>query len=313
MRIESLRDAFGEELAAMADTNAQIVVLDGDLANSTRADIFAERHPTRFIECGIAEQNMVGVAAGLATLGFRPWVSTFAAFLARRALDQVDVSIAQPKLPVVLVGGYAGVLNGRNGRTHHSLVDYGIMRSLPAMTVIAPCDAQETRLAMRELAALDGPAYLRLARDPSPVVSTQSSFRIGDPVVLTDSAQRPDVVLVSTGVQSSRVAAAASTLERAGVRVRVVHLPTIAPLKTAMVLPLLDADLVFVVEDHSPIGGIGALILELISQSPSISFKRIDVGTYTQAAPNDDLLNIFSLSSAAVATAVRTALSSANA
>ena len=143
-----MRDAWGQALAELANEYPELVVLDGDLANSTRADIFAEAHPDRFFEMGIAEQNMIGVAAGLATVGFVPWISTFAAFVAKRALDQIRVVVAQPHLNVKLCGSYSGILTGKTGKTHQSVEDIAVFRAMPGVTTIAPADGDE--LALRD-------------------------------------------------------------------------------------------------------------------------------------------------------------------
>jgi len=155
------RVAFGETLVELADLYPDLLLLDGDLANSTRADILHQARPDRFLEMGIAEQNLVGVAAGLATLGFIPWVSSFAAFIASRALDQIRVVVAQPGLNVKLAGGYSGLLTGSTGKTHQSVDDIAIFRAMPHMTVVAPADAVEARAAMYALMEHYGPAYLR--------------------------------------------------------------------------------------------------------------------------------------------------------
>ncbi len=164
----SQRETFGVTLTELAGGDPRVLVLDGDLANSTRVDIFAAAHPRQFLEMGIAEQNMVGVAAGLATQGFVPIVSTFACFAVYRALDQIRVLIAQPHLNVKIVGGYSGLLTGFTGKTHQAIDDLSVMRSIPGMVVIAPADENETRTALRAAIEYDGPVYMRLTRDPGP-------------------------------------------------------------------------------------------------------------------------------------------------
>jgi transketolase len=154
---KSLRDAFGEILSDLGAENPDVLVLDGDLANSTRADIFAERVPGQFLEMGIAEQNMMGVAAGLATMGFIPFISTFACFAVKRALDQVRVVIAQPGLNVKITGGYSGILTGKTGKTHQAVEDIAVMRAMPHMTTLVPADAVELRGMLRAAVATPGP------------------------------------------------------------------------------------------------------------------------------------------------------------
>src|SRR5688500_12256356 len=155
----AMREAWGHALVDLAQSHPELLVLDGDLANSTRADIFAEAVPDRFLEMGIAEQNLLGVAAGLATVGFVPWISTFAAFLAKRALDQIRVVIAQPHLDVKLCGSYSGILTGKTGKTHQSVEDLAVFRATPGVVTSAPADAVELRSAMAAMMANPGPTY----------------------------------------------------------------------------------------------------------------------------------------------------------
>ena len=180
MTSPSQREVFGRTLVELAAEDERVVVLDGDLANSTRADIFADAYPDRFLAMGIAEQNMAGVAAGLATLGFVPWVSTFAAFAVKRDLDQVRVVIAQPGLNVKICGAYSGLLTGFTGKTHQSVEDIAVMRAMPNMVVLAPADAHEARAAIVAATAHDGPVYMRVGRDASPDVFDEACrFEIG--------------------------------------------------------------------------------------------------------------------------------------
>src|SRR5688572_33334766 len=176
----AMREAWGQALVDLAGRYPELLVLDGDLANSTRADIFAAAVPDRFFEMGIAEQNMVGVAAGMATLGFVPWLSTFAAFMANRATDQVRIVVAQPHLNVKMCGGYTGILTGKTGKTHQSIEDIAVFRAMPGMTTLAPADGNDLRAAMRAMMEDPNPTYLRLTRDPSPVVFPENhEFTIG--------------------------------------------------------------------------------------------------------------------------------------
>src|SRR5579872_184557 len=174
------RDVFGDTLIELCRADPRVVVLDGDLANSTKADKVAAAVPDSFYMLGIAEQNLAGVAAGMASAGLIPWVSSFAAFLATRDLDQVRVVVAQPALNVKLAAHYSGILTGYTGKTHQVVNDLAIMRSLPHMACVAPCDAIEARAAMLALNDYEGPVYLRLTRDPAPaVVAADSVFELG--------------------------------------------------------------------------------------------------------------------------------------
>ena len=164
------RDAFGDTLVELIDRDERVYVLDGDLANSTKADIVSRERPDRFLMMGIAEQNMMGVAAGMATCGLVPWLSSFACFIVNRDLDQLRVVVAQPNLPVKLCGAYSGLLTGKTGKTHQDVSDVSVMRAMPNMTVLAPADAVEVAACMRVANDLPGPVYVRMTRDPEPVI-----------------------------------------------------------------------------------------------------------------------------------------------
>src|SRR5699024_6537452 len=185
-------------------------------------------HPERFFEMGIAEQNMLGVAAGLATTGYVPWISTFSAFLAKRALDQIRVVVAQTGLNVKMAGSYSGILTGKTGKTHQAVEDIAVFRAMPNVVTIVPADAVELRQAMTAMMHDDRPTYLRLTRDPSPAISDDRyAFRIGKAPLLRDGA---DIGIISTGVQTTRALDAADLLAESGVQASVLHVPTIKPL-----------------------------------------------------------------------------------
>src|SRR3990172_3858031 len=225
---KALRFAWGEEVAELAKTDPRIVVLDGDLGSSTGADIFENAHPDRFFQMGIAEQNMLGVAAGMATVGFVPFVSTFACFAVARALDSLRVLIAQPKLPVKIAGSYAGLLAGMTGKTHLMFDDVAIMRAMANMVTVAPADEVESRQAVRAIVAYDGPVYLRLTRPNTPILFDDTyRFELGKSVVVRHGG---DVTVFSSGVQTTRAFEAAELLAADGIDVHLVHVPTIKPL-----------------------------------------------------------------------------------
>jgi transketolase len=293
---EALRDAWGMALCALADADDRLVVLDGDLANSTKADTFAKCHPDRFYEMGIAEQNLIGVAAGMATLDLVPWVSTFAAFLAKRALDQIRVVVAQPGLNVKLCGGYTGILTGKTGKTHQSVEDIAVFRAMPGVVTIAPADANELRSAMAAMLDDDRPTYLRLTRDPSPVVLSASyEFAIGKAVLLRRGS---DIGLISTGVQTTRTLQAAERLAELGVSASVLHVPTLKPLDADAICELAAATgAVVTSEDHSIIGGLGGAVAEVLAERQPTRMRRIGLqDTYGESGPNDALLEKYGLS-----------------
>jgi transketolase len=299
----AMRDAWGNGLKTLGAEFPDLLVLDGDLANSTKADIFADAYPDCFFEMGIAEQNLVGVAAGLATLGFVPWISTFAAFLAKRALDQIRVVVAQPHLNVKLCGSYSGILTGKTGKTHQSVEDLAVFRAMPGVVTIAPVDANELLGAMRAMMAHDGPVYLRLTRDPSPLIFPDDhEFEIGKAVKLRDGA---DVGIISTGVQTVRALEAANQLADQGVSAAVLHVPTLKPLDVESIVDVARrTGAVVTAEDHSIIGGLGSAVAETLAEHLPTRMTRVgwrDV--YGESGANDALLEKYGLSSRHVADA----------
>jgi len=303
-----MRDAWGEALVELAGPYPDLVVLDGDLANSTKADTFAAAVPDRFFEMGIAEQNMLGVAAGLATVGYVPWISTFAAFLAKRALDQIRVVIAQPHLNVKMCGSYSGILTGKTGKTHQSVEDIAIFRAMPGVVTIVPADVVELRSAMTVMMETPGPVYLRLTRDPSPTIFPETyQFAIGAGVLLRDGG---DIGLIGTGVQTVRVLEAADLLAAAGIAAAVLHLPTLKPLDVAAIVALADrTGAIVTAEDHSIIGGLGGAVAETLGEHRPTPLRRIGwQDTYGESAPNDALLEKYALSPRHIAAAARTLL-----
>jgi len=307
--VKAQRESWGETLVSLAASDPTIVMLDGDLANSTKADLFAAAYPERFFEVGIAEQNMVGMAFGLSTLGFRPWLSSFGVFFTHRALDSVRMLLAQTGAPVRMAASYTGLLNGRNGKTHQDIEDLAIMRAMPGMTVLAPADAVEMAAAVRWAASHSGPVYLRIARDPvDDVFSGEYAFRMGDVHVLREGT---DAILVSTGVQTSRVVDAADELQAMGINVAVVHVPSIKPVNELALREAVSGDApIFTIEEHSIIGGLGGLVSEIMSSSNVC--KRVTrmglTDAWSESASNDYLLNKHGLSSARVVEQVRASL-----
>jgi transketolase len=287
----------------------RVAVVDGDLATSTKADLFADAFPDRFFEIGIAEQNMVGVAFGLSTLGFRPWLSTFGVFLTHRALDPIRMLVSQTGAPVKIAASYAGLLNGSSGKTHQDIEDLAIMRAMPGMTVIAPADAVEAEAATRWAAEHEGPVYLRLARDAvADVFNPGYSFVQGAVHILREG---DGAILVSTGVQSSRVMDAAGLLAAEGIETRVVHVPCLKPLDEAALLTALSGSApIFTIEEHSIIGGLGGLVSELVTGTTlGKTVTRLGLAdAWSESAPNAYLLDKYGLSAVRVAEQVSHAL-----
>lgn len=290
----------------LCEADPRVVLLDGDLANSTKADKLAGAHPERFFMMGIAEQNLAGVAAGLASVGLKPWVASFAAFLATRDLDQVRVVVAQPGLNVKFAAHYSGIQTGFTGKTHQVVNDISIMRSLPQMTVVAPCDGAEARQAMIALNALDGPAYLRLQRDPTESLPQEggTGFRIGHARVLH---RGNDVALISTGGQTLRALRAAHELADLGISAAVLHISTIKPIDVeAVVSTASSARCVLTCEEHSVLGGLGGAVAEILAERNPMRMARLGLQDVDgESGPNEALLKKYGLSEAHV---VRAAL-----
>lgn len=300
--MKALREVWGETLVEVANENPRLLLLDADVANSTKADIFAAARPERFIQLGIAEQNMVGTAVGLAGRGFVPWASSFTIFLTHRALDPIRMLVAQTNANVKLAAAYSGLLTGLTGRTHQDVQDLAIMRAMPNMTVLSPADPVECAAMIRWATDHVGPVYLRVARDPAPDVFDES-YRFTPGVVHT-IRDGSDVTLVSTGVQTSRLLGAADALEQAGVSARIVHVPTIKPVdEDALLAALEGSPLIVSVEEHSVLGGLGGLVAELTSERGGFSpLRRIGLqDVWTESAPNDFLLDKYGLSGERVA------------
>ena len=307
--MKAQRDVWGQTLVDLARTDLRVAVVDGDLATSTKADLFADAFPDRFFEIGIAEQNMVGVAFGLSTLGFRPWLSTFGVFLTHRALDPIRMLVSQTGAPVKIAASYAGLLNGSSGKTHQDIEDLAIMRAMPGMTVIAPADAVEAEAAIRWAAEHEGPVYLRLARDAvAEVFNPGYSFVQGAVHILREG---DGAILVSTGVQSSRVMDAARLLAAQGIETRVVHVPCLKPLDEAALLTALSGPApIFTIEEHSIIGGLGGLVSELVTGTTlGKTVTRLGLAdAWSESAPNAYLLDKYGLSAVRVAEQVSHAL-----
>lgn len=305
---KSLRQAFGETITELAQNDERIVVLDGDTGSSTMTSIFEKEHQDRFFQMGIAEQNMVGMAAGMATAGLVPIVSTFACFIVSRAHDSIRVLIAQPRANVKLFGGYAGLLAGMTGKTHLMWDDISIMRAMGNMAVVAPVDEIETRRAIETIVEYDGPVYVRLTRPNVPiVVDDDYQFELGKTLTVREGS---DVTVFSTGTHTSRVLEAADELAAEGIEAHVVHVPTIKPLDAAAVVAAAEkTGFVFTTEEHTVIGGLGGAIAETLSQeSPTPMVVHGLADGFGESGPDGDLLEKYGISAGRTAAAIRDAL-----
>lgn len=271
-----MRSAFGDALVELGRADEKVVVLDADVGSSTRSIRFRKYFPERFYQIGVAEQNMMGIAAGLAASGFIPFASTFAAFASRRACDQVSVSIAYPRLNVKINGGYGGVSTGKAGATHQAFEDLAIMRAIPNMTVIAPADAVETGKAVFAAAEYVGPVYLRTVRCAVPTIfDGEHDFKIGRSFTIREGK---DLALISTGMMTAKAIKAFEVLRKEGISVRVIHMPTLKPIDEAVIIKAsCEIGRIITLEDHSVIGGLGSAVAEVLTAHAPCYLRRLGV------------------------------------
>jgi transketolase len=265
----------GEELASLADADARIVVLTADLAHANRTIDFAARHPARFFNIGVAEQNMISIAAGMAAAGLMPFAATFAAYVALLACEQIRTDCAYPGMPVRILGHHSGMSLGFYGTSHHSLEDLGIMRTIAGLTVVCAADANQLRAILRASLDHPRPMYIRLGRgrDPEVYPEVPADFEIGRAARLTEGT---DLALITTGSEVHGCLAAAHALASAGVRARVVDMHTISPLDKAEVLAAAaQTGAVLTVEEHNVTGGLGSAVAEVLAEAGvSVPFRR---------------------------------------
>lgn len=293
---KATRVSFGEALSELADTNPDIIVLDADLAAATNTAIFKKAHPERFFDCGIAEANMVGVAAGLATAGKIPVAASFAMFATGRAFEQIRNSVAYPNLNVKIAGSHAGISTGEDGATHQCLEDIGIMRTIPGMVVLNPADHWEMKAATKAALEYQGPVYIRLGRlavdsfnDPETY-----EFELGKGITLRDGA---DITVIATGLCVLESLKAVDELIKEGKSVRLINIHTIKPIDRELVIKAAqETGRIITVEEHNVIGGLGDAVCEVTSSECPVPVRRI--GVYDQfgySGPAKELLDIFGL------------------
>ncbi len=294
---KATRESFGEAVTALAEQDPNIVVLDADLAEATKTGIFKKKFPERFIDCGIAEANMVGIAAGLATCGKTPFAASFAMFSAGRAYEQVRNSVGYPHLNVKIVGSHAGISVGEDGATHQCCEDIALMRTIPGMTVLNPADHYEMIEAVKAAAELKGPVYLRLGRlaVESCTQDAAEPFQLGKGRTLRDGN---DITIVATGLMVREALLAAESLQAAGIDARVIDIHTIKPLDTELILKAAkETGRIVTVEEHSVIGGLGEAVCACLSEELPTPVTRIGVNdVFGHSGPAVDLLKQFGLS-----------------
>ncbi|WP_427340379.1 transketolase family protein [Caloranaerobacter sp. DY30410] len=300
------RDAYGEALKELGKINKDVVVLDADLSKSTRTNWFKEEFPERFINVGIAEQNLIGTAAGLAAAGKIPFASSFAMFATGRAYEIIRNSVAYPKLNVKIAATHAGITVGEDGASHQSVEDLSLMRTIPNMVVINPADGVEAKAAVLEAAKYYGPVYIRLGRSKVPVIFNEDDykFEIGKGIMLEDGT---DATIIATGVMVSAALEARKKLEEEGIKVRVINIHTIKPIdKDIIIKAAQDTGAIVTAEEHSIIGGLGSAVSEVLVENYPVVVERIGIkDTFGESGNSDELLVKYGLTAENIVEAVK--------
>lgn len=303
------REAYGKALAELAKLNENVVVLDADLSKSTKTADFKAVCPERFFNMGIAEGNMMGVAAGLSTCGKIPFVSTFAMFAAGRAFEQIRNSICYPKLNVKVCATHAGLTVGEDGASHQTVEDISLMRSIPNMVVISPADAVETEAAIKAIADYNGPCYVRLGRAAVNVINDADTykFEIGKGVVLSEGK---DVTIVATGIMVDAALEAKEILAKEGIASKVINIHTIKPIDSELIIEAAkETGTIVTVEEHSIIGGLGSAVTEVISEKYPVPVLKVGVkDVFGESGKPDELLKGYGLTSDDIVKKVKEAI-----
>lgn len=300
-----IRNGYGEGLVLAGEENERVVALCADLIESTRTQAFTEKFPQRFVEVGVAEQNLATVAAGMALEGKIPFIASYATFSPGRNWEQIRTTICYNDVPVKIVASHAGITVGPDGATHQGLEDMAIMRVLPNMTVISPVDAIEARKATLAIARLPQPCYLRLSRNKAPVVTTEETpFEIGKAQVMYEGS---DVAIIATGQLVYRALLTAKEMESHKISVRVINCHTIKPLDKELVIKAAkECGAIITVEDHQVTGGLGGAVAEVLSQNFPVPLKIIGVeDKFGESGEPDELLAKFGLTEKAITSAVK--------
>lgn len=292
---KATRQSYGEALLELGKENENIVVFDADLSTATKTNIFAKEFPERFFDMGIAEQNMISTAAGIATCGKIPYASTFAVFAAGRAYDQIRNSVCYPKLNVKICATHAGVTVGEDGATHQMIEDISLMRTLPNMTVISPSDDIQTKWVVKEISKINGPVYLRLSRLATPVIYDENQkFEIGKAVQIGEGTE---ATIFATGVTVSEALKARKILKSKGIDVRVVDIHTIKPIDKNMIIKCAkETRKLISVEDHNIIGGLGSAIADVLTEEYPTKLIRLGINdTFGKSGKATELMEYFGI------------------
>lgn len=300
------REAYGKALAQLAKTNENVVVLDADLSKSTKTADFKEVCPERFFNMGIAEANMMGVAAGLSTCGKIPFVSTFAMFAAGRAFEQIRNSLCYPRLNVKVCATHAGLTVGEDGASHQAIEDLALMRSIPNMTVICPADDVETEAAIRAIAEFEGPCYVRLGRLPVSTINDAKTyeFKLGKGVTLKEGK---DVTIIATGIMVQTALEASDILANEGINARVINIHTLKPLDTELLVNAAkETNAIVTVEEHSIIGGLGSAVAEALGEEYPVPVLKVGVNdVFGESGKPEELLKAYGLTTEAIVEKVK--------
>lgn len=303
------RQAYGEALIELVEKNDKVVVLDADLANATQTCKVAKAHPEKFYNCGIAEANMVDIAAGMSTMNLIPYCSSFAMFAAGRAYEQIRNSIAYPHFNVKICATHAGVSVGEDGGSHQCIEDIALMRAIPGMTVICPADANEAKAATMAIADFEGPVYMRLARLATPVFEGDmvKPFEIGKANVLREGK---DVAIFATGLMVSESLAAAEKLAKEGIDAAVINIHTIKPIDAdAVIKAASETGALVTAENHNVIGGLGSAVAEVLAEQRPTPLERVGVKDhFGQVGKAPYLMGVFGITAADIAKAARKAI-----
>lgn len=303
------REAYGKALAEFGDTY-DLIVMDADLSGSTKTSFFAKKFPNKFINCGIAEGNMMSTAAGIATTGKTVFASSFAVFASGRAFEQIRNSIAYPALNVKIAATHAGITVGEDGASHQAIVDIAVMRALPNLVVLNPADAVETRHAVKAAIEYDGPVYLRLGRLAVPVLFDENDykFELGKGITL---AEGNDITIISTGLMTHEAVKAVEILKKDGINARLINIHTIKPIdKDIIVKASKETGHIITVEEHSIIGGLGSAVAEVLSEEAPCKLTRMGVNdVFGQSGKPYELLDLYGLTDGHIAQKVKEILS----
>ena len=305
---KATREAYGEALRELGGQNENIVVLDADLSGSTKTAMFKKEYPTRFFNAGIAEQSMIGTAAGLAAAGKTAFASTFAVFATGRAFEQIRNSVCYPKLNVKVAATHAGLTVGEDGATHQAIEDVAIMRALPNMTVLVPADAAEAKAVVRWAAEYNGPVYIRLGRSGVPDVFDETyEFKFGKAVTLKEGT---DVTLIGMGIMTSAALEAAEMLAEEGISATVLNMPTIKPIDEEAIAAAAKATGAIVTcEEHNIIGGLGSAVAVVLAEKAPARLVRVGVkDTFGESGKPADLLKKYGLTASDIAAAAKQAI-----